>query len=100
MPENVTVWPANVPAAGSTYMFASMILLPTEPGPPEGVYQNGLGSLMVFGPSVSTWPLNTAVRSAVPQELPKTYPPPCCGVSNTFMNPIQLSPGFTVLLAT
>src|SRR4051794_21361417 len=97
MPENVTVWPLRLPVR-SPYMFASMVLFPTEPAPPEGVSQNGLGSFTVFGLSLSTGPVNTAVRSGVPQELPKTNAPPCCGISNTFMNAIQLSPGLTVML--
>src|SRR5262245_45838047 len=77
-------------------MLASMLLLPTEPGPPEGEYQNGLGSPIVLGASVKTGPENVATRSAVPQPLPNTNPPPCCGVSNTFMKPIHGAAGSTV----
>src|SRR5436305_1042607 len=96
LPANVRVCPANVPAAGSTYMLASMLLLPTAPGPPLGVYQKGLGSPIVLGDSVRVEPENVAQRSGVPQPPPKTKPPPFCGVSNTFMNPIHGALGSTV----
>src|SRR3954469_8186558 len=76
-----------------------MLLLPTAPGPPDGEYQKGFGSLIVLGPRVNTGPENVAVRSAVPHPLPKTKPPPFCGVSNTFMNPCQAAVGSTVTSA-
>src|SRR6267142_1291542 len=72
-----------------------MLLLPTEPGPPLGLYQKELVSLTVFGLSVSTEPEKLAERSAVPQPLPNTKPPPCCGVSKTFMYPSHEAPGLT-----
>src|ERR1700690_992118 len=75
LPEKVTLCPARPPVT-STYMLASIVLFPTAPGPPLGVYQNGSGSLTLFGPSVRTPGEKTAVRSDVPQELPNTYPPP------------------------
>src|SRR5690242_19560285 len=72
-----------------------MVLFPVAPGPPLGVYQNGFGSLMLFGPSVRTDPEKPAVRLAMPQPLPNTYPPPFDGISNTFMNPCQGEVGST-----
>src|SRR5690349_8095051 len=81
------------------YILASMVLFPTEPGPPEGVYQKGFGSLMVFGPSVSTEPEKVALRSAVPHELPNTKAPPFWGISNTFIYPSHDAPGSTLTVA-
>src|SRR2546423_2245615 len=91
-PVKVTVWPESV-SVFSTYMFASIVLLPTAPGPPPGVYQKGFGSPIVLGESVRTGPANVAHRSAVPQPLPNTKPPPFAGISNTFMKPSQVSAG-------
>src|SRR4051812_27164680 len=88
LPVKVTLWPARGPV-DSTYMLASMILLPTAPGPPLGVYQKLLVSLTVFGESVSREPEKEAHKSAVPHALGNTNPPPCCGVSKTFINPCQ-----------
>src|SRR5467141_2308369 len=72
-PLKVKVTPVYVPAAGSTYMLASMILLPVAPGEPNGVYQYGSGSPIVFACSVSGLAgpaAKVALRSAVPQPLP------------------------------
>src|SRR5947207_6298404 len=68
-PVNVKCCPLNV-SVFSTYMLASMVLLPVEPGPPLGVYQNELVSLTEFGASVSVGPENVATRSGTPHPLP------------------------------
>src|SRR5262249_55747239 len=94
MPVKVTVWPGSVELS-STYILASMVLFPAAPGPPLGVYQNELGSPMVFGLNVSVDPENVADRSAVPQVLLKTKAPPWEGSSKTFMKPTQGAPGST-----
>src|SRR5262245_3632149 len=88
LPVKVRFVPDRPPVV-STYMLASMFLLPVEPGPPAGVYQNGFGSFTELGASVSTGPENVATKSAVPQPPLKTNPPPLLGSSNTFMNPCQ-----------
>src|SRR3954466_580891 len=53
LPVKVTDCPTSV-VLFSMYMLASIVLLPIAPGPPAGVYQNALGSLMLLGPSVRT----------------------------------------------
>src|SRR3954463_5572686 len=97
-PVNVKCCPLNV-SVFSTYMLASMVLLPVEPGPPLGVYQNELVSLTEFGASVSVGPEKVATRSAVPHPLLKTNPPPWAGVSKTFINPCQGAEESTVMMA-
>src|SRR4051812_2107233 len=77
-----------------------MILLPVDPGPPEGVYQNELVSFTEFGPSTSCEPAKFAVRSPVPHPLPNTYAPPLLGSSETFMNPCHGAAGFTPTFTT
>src|SRR3954468_16722754 len=52
-PVKVMVCPPKLPSLDSRYRLASMVLLPTAPGPPLGVYQNSLGSPMLYGASVN-----------------------------------------------
>src|SRR5688572_21355626 len=87
--------PATEPVGVSTYMLAFICLLPGLPGPPPPTYQNGAGSPIVLGDNVNTGPEKLACKSATPHALPKTYPPPLAGSSNTFMKPCQLAPGST-----
>ena len=63
-----------------------MILLPVEPGPPDGVYQNGFGSPIVLGQKVTVEEFGKEeFRSAGPQLDPNTNAPPLDGSSDTFM---------------
>src|SRR3954467_7895345 len=98
-PVKVKCCPLSV-SVFSTYMFASMFLLPVDPGPPLGVYQNELVSFTEFGASVSVGPENVATRSCVPHPLANTNPPPLDGSSNTFMNPCHGAAGSTVTVVS
>src|SRR5687767_14586188 len=98
MPVKVTSCPESGPVS-STYMLASMFLLPAAPGPPVPPwYQNPSEVLMGAAPSVKLAPDHVAVRSAVPHGLPNTNPPPLDGSSNTFMNPSHGSDGSGVTI--
>src|SRR6266705_1330418 len=70
VPEKLTFCPGTEPTGNSTYMLASISLLPRAPGMPPGVYQYEAGSPMVFGERVRPKPEKTATKSAVPQPLP------------------------------